>query len=87
MIDFKEIRLDEIDSTNKYCLEHLEELDDKTVVIADKQFDGKGRQGRKWVSDDSKNAFVSIVLKPEQCTTNRSYPLTSLTQYLSVIIC
>ncbi len=87
MQNIKEIKLKTVDSTNKYGFDNLNELEDKTVIIAETQYAGKGRQGRKWISDDSKNAFVSIVLKPEHCTTNQGYPLTSLTQYLSVIIC
>ncbi len=54
----------EIDSTNSYALEHLDQLMDGTMIVADSQTAGRGRFARKWVSD-SGNVHMSIVLKPD----------------------
>lgn len=77
------LKFDTIDSTNLYAMQNLEGLKDKQVIVADYQTAGKGTHGRKWVSDNSRNACVSIVLKPEM----ENYPYSNLTQYLSAILC
>ena len=40
--------LEEIDSTNKYAKEHIQNLSDKTVVYTFNQTNGRGRLERKW---------------------------------------
>lgn len=77
------LKLDTIDSTNLYAMQNLGNLKDKQVIVADYQTAGKGTHGRKWISDNSRNACVSIVLKPEI----ENYPYSNLTQYLSAILC
>lgn len=77
------LKLTSIDSTNLYAMQNLSNLNDKQVITADYQLSGKGRQGRKWISDDSKNAYISIVLKPD----TENYPYSNITQYLSVVLC
>lgn len=77
------LKFDTIDSTNLYAMQNLEVLKDKQVIVADYQTAGKGTHGRKWISDNSRNACVSIVLKPKI----ENYPYSNLTQYLSVILC
>lgn len=80
------IRLDEVDSTNLYALRNLDTLTDGQVIIAEKQTRGRGRFQRGWVSHAPNNLYMSIVLKP--CIElNKSTPLVSLTQYMSVVIC
>lgn len=51
----------ELDSTNKYCLDNYESLEDLDVVYALHQTNGRGRLGRSWFDDDS--ICMSIVLK------------------------
>lgn len=83
MSNIKILKLESIDSTNSYAMQNLSDLNDKQVITADYQSAGKGRQGRKWVSDNSSNAYVSIVLKPNIS----EYPYSNVTQYLSVVLC
>ena len=78
------IKLKEVNSTNLYAKEHLSELADKTVIIADRQTNGRGRFDRVWVDLGGDNLFMSIVLKPSDKFLN-VYP--NLTQYLSVVVC
>ncbi len=78
------VRLDEVDSTNSYALEHISSFDDGTVIYTPHQYMGRGRHNRKWIADDSENIYMSVVLKPQNIDT---YPFPNLTQYLSVVLC
>ena len=79
----KFVFLEEIDSTNKYVKENLEELADKTVVYANSQTAGRGRMQRVWNSNSGDNIYASIVLKP---STELKEVYSNLTQYLSLTL-
>ncbi len=53
----------EIDSTNRSMSRSVEVLPDRTVFIADKQTQGRGRYGRSWQSDNPGNLYMSLLLK------------------------
>lgn len=74
------IYLKSLDSTNTYAKQHLQDLSDRSVVIADVQAAGRGRQGRAWLSDKPGNIYLSIVLKPKQASQEE---LMALTQKLA----
>lgn len=59
----KSIHFENIDSTNTYLKNNYEHLDDQTFVSADNQTNGKGRNARTWISEDSKNLLFSLLLK------------------------
>lgn len=80
----KIIRLEEIDSTNNYAKSFIEDFDDKTVICANSQTNGRGRLNRKWLDLGPGNLFFSIVLKPSDEFKN---VYSNLTQYASVILC
>lgn len=80
----REIRLEEIDSTNNYAKLNLDNLADKTVIYAVRQTSGRGRLSRSWVDLGEGNLFMTIVLKPSG-TFDEKY--SNLTQYLSVCLC
>lgn len=82
--EYSIVKLEEADSTNAYALEHFDFFDDKTVIVAEKQTSGRGRYNRKWMSDDSSNLYITIVLKPKD---GKNVPYANMTQYLSVILC
>lgn len=63
---FKILKLDEIDSTNRYTLENIHTLEDCTAVVAKVQTAGRGRKGREWVSTDGDNLYFSLLLKDPQ---------------------
>lgn len=78
------IKLEETKSTNTYSKEHITLLEDKTVVHALRQTQGRGRLNRVWIDLGENNLFFSIVLKP----SNSFKPVYSnLTQYASIILC
>lgn len=55
---------DSIDSTQNQAMKMALDADDGTVIIAEKQTSGKGRQGRKWVSPKG-GIWLSIILHPK----------------------
>jgi BirA family biotin operon repressor/biotin-[acetyl-CoA-carboxylase] ligase len=56
---------DSVDSTNNIAKRLLSESNKEgTVVLADNQTQGKGRQGRTWYSEENVGIYLSIILKP-----------------------
>lgn len=83
----KIIQKDEISSTNTWSKENIYELEDKTIIIANRQTQGRGRFVRKWISDNPKNLYLSFVLKPKGDKKFLSeLPLANLTQYLAIVL-
>lgn len=78
------IQLDTVNSTNSYAKLNIDNLNDRTVIHALHQTDGRGRLNRSWIDLGDDNLFMSIILKPSD-TFNEIYP--NLTQYLSVCLC
>ena len=58
-----ELYLEEVDSTNKYSKEHIDELADKTIVYTYNQTAGRGRLNRKWCYTGKDNIYASIIAK------------------------
>jgi len=77
------IDLPEIDSTNNYAKEKIAELQDKDVILAEIQTNGRGRLNREWLNSGKNNIFMSIVLKP---SIEFREHFANITQYLSVIV-
>ncbi len=80
----REVYLKKINSTNIYGKEHLAELDDKTIIYADRQTSGHGRLSRSWIDLGGDNLFLSFILKP---SVSFKELYSNLSQYLSVILC
>lgn len=76
--------LGKVHSTNSYALDNFSSFEDRTIVFSKHQTNGRGRYNRHWVSDETENLFITILLKPENIDT---FPFSNLTQYLSVIVC
>jgi len=57
--------LDEVSSTNEYAKSLLETAPDGTIVLADAQTAGTGRQGRKWYSPVG-GIWMSVILRTEK---------------------
>lgn len=56
------VALDEVDSTNGYLLERAAALHDGTIVCAEYQTAGRGRQGRKWLAPRGAAVMLSVLL-------------------------
>lgn len=78
------ITFEQLNSTNTYCKENIETLDDKTIVVADFQTSGYGRFNRSWVDLGTENIYMTFVLKPSE---ELSVVYANLTQYLSLCLC
>ncbi len=76
------INFDELDSTNTYARQHLEELNNFDIISCETQSQGHGQFERKWYSTDKNggNIYISIVLKPQNITH-----LDELTRYVAQI--
>ena len=75
--------LNDVDSTNKYAKELINELTNKTLIYTDVQTSGRGRLNRKWNYNSGSNIYASIVLKPSM---NMKEVYSNLTQYLSLVL-
>lgn len=64
-MEWRIVRLDEVDSTNEYAKRLIPNVEEGTVVIARRQSSGKGRRGRKWASPEG-GLWMSVVLKPPE---------------------
>ncbi|CAD6521764.1 Biotin--acetyl-CoA-carboxylase ligase [metagenome] len=53
-----------IDSTQNQAMKMASDVDDGTIIIAEKQTSGKGRSGRKWISPKG-GIWFSIVMHPK----------------------
>lgn len=84
MDNLREIYFENIDSTNRWAKNNIETLEDKTVVVAGAQTQGRGRLQRNWVDLGQGNLFMSLVLKPGE---NFDEHYANLTQYMSISLC
>ncbi len=75
--------LEEVESTNKYAKEHIDEYANMTVIYTDNQTAGRGRLNRVWNYMGKDNIYASIILKPSD-TMKEIY--SNLTQYLCVVL-
>lgn len=63
-IGHKIIWLEEVDSTNNYARKLIENGEEEgALVLARKQTQGRGREGRNWISPEG-GLYMSLVLKP-----------------------
>ncbi len=71
------IKLDAIDSTNEFLkgLSTQQELENFTVVTAEKQTKGKGQMGAVWSSETGKNLIMSILVKDFLLDINQLFNL------------
>lgn len=70
-----------IESTNRWAMDNTAtlEVDALTVVTADEQTAGYGRQGRTWISPAEKNLYATFCL-----FLSESYPLFTFVMALSI---
>lgn len=73
---------DSIDSTNTFVKQNYAKLKDGTVVISEKQTDGRGRLGRSFVSEPGVGIYMSVLLKPDKLDR-----ISSLTAITAIGVC
>lgn len=79
MQNYPLIILDSVDSTNQYA---LNQSAPSLICLAEYQTQGRGRQGRQWVSPYASGLCLSI----KQRYTELCYPLSGLNIALAVIV-
>ena len=77
------VYLETVDSTNGWAKEHIDELNDMTLVYTFNQTSGRGRLNRRWNNLGTGNIYASIVLKPSD---KMEEVYSNLTQYLCVVL-
>jgi len=76
----------EIASTSTFAMQNISSFQDKDVLMAEIQTQGRGRFDRKWISDKPENIYISFVLKPA-ILLDKPSPLNNISQYLSLKVC
>ena len=69
-----------MDSTNNYIAKLAKEgkLDSGTVIMADEQFEGRGRRGTDWSAEAGKNLTMSLFTKDVNMSVDRQFNLTKI---------
>lgn len=60
-LNYHLVLLDQLESTNNYALNHINNLPDRSLISCDWQYNGRGRFGRHWLSTIAHDLTVSIV--------------------------
>ncbi|NWF51147.1 MAG: biotin--[acetyl-CoA-carboxylase] ligase [Ignavibacteriaceae bacterium] len=79
------IYIEEIDSTNRFLSSSNEKYDNGTVVLAEKQTEGKGRKDRVWLSARGLNLTFSILLTEKKIIL-KNHQLINLASSLCVAL-
>lgn len=75
---------DNVDSTNLWAKELAEAgAAEGTLLVADRQSDGRGRRGRSWSSPAGESIYMSLILRPEILPEQAS--MLTLVMGLSVV--
>ncbi len=72
---------EELDSTQTYLKQRINQFNHGTIVCAERQTAGRGRYDRKWISNPG-GLYFSVLLKPVK--TNF---LSNLTQLMALSVC
>ena len=80
MMEAKVIRLDEVDSTNRWLRDYVPS-DDETVSICTAEFqtDGQGCGGNSWESERGKNLLFSVLIHPSDIAANEQFQISMAT--------
>jgi|AGTN01.3.fsa_nt_gi birA, biotin-[acetyl-CoA-carboxylase] ligase region len=75
------IRVDEIDSTNRYLKQLAGEqyLQEGSLVIADYQTGGRGQMGSTWFSSKGDNLLFSLLIYPKDVQANGQFVISCIT--------
>jgi BirA family biotin operon repressor/biotin-[acetyl-CoA-carboxylase] ligase len=72
------IKLERVDSTNRYALDMAKNglLHEGAIISANEQFSGKGQRGSSWQTMAGKNLTLSLYLKPHFLHANQQFLLS-----------
>ena len=89
MREFRIIRIDETDSTNRWMKELIqlhpsEETQHEMVVVCDYQTAGRGCGSNSWEAEQGKNLLMSVLMHPKMVSARTQFIIT---QIVSVALC
>ena len=89
MREFRIIRIDETDSTNRWMKELIqlhpsEETQHEMVVVCDYQTAGRGCGSNSWEAEPGKNLLMSVLMHPKKVSARTQFIIT---QIVSVALC
>jgi BirA family biotin operon repressor/biotin-[acetyl-CoA-carboxylase] ligase len=72
--------LHEVESTNTYAMNLLRDVNpiEGTIVYTDNQTHGKGQRGALWTSKIGQNMTVSVILKPQFLSLDKTFYLSKI---------
>lgn len=73
--NYKTRLIAELDSTNNYMLNCLDQFEDKTIVVTEYQNNGRGRTDKKWSSKIGIDLTVSLLYEFEKYFEFELFPL------------
>ena len=76
----KVIHLNEVGSTNTYAIDLLKDVKvpEGTVIITDKQSNGRGQRGNVWLAEPSMNLTFSCILSPSFLNASNHFYLSKI---------
>lgn len=77
------INFEELNSTNAYAKDNLNNLKNFDVITANSQTAGYGQWGRKWINTGVDNIYMTIILKPKKM----SDCFTNIVRYTAICLC
>lgn len=78
-MEAKVIRLDEVDSTNRWLRENAADEAATMVCVADFQTAGRGCGTNSWESERGKNLLFSLLIRPEGIEARRQFQISMAT--------
>ena len=83
MTDLRILRFDELESTNTEAISQARRgAAEGLCVVARRQTAGRGRAGRRWISEDGAGLYASLVLRPG--FESRHFPIVTLAAAVAV---
>lgn len=84
-MEIKVQAFESLDSSNDYLKKLAAQgATEGTVIIADEQTAGRGRMGRSFASAAGRGVYMSVLLRPQDCTVDCA---SSLTAMCAVAVC
>jgi BirA family biotin operon repressor/biotin-[acetyl-CoA-carboxylase] ligase len=79
-MDFKIIRIDQVDSTNAELQRVVDEsnIHEGYVIVANEQLSGRGYGSNYWESEEGKNLTFSLMLKPHHIKPSGQFDITRI---------
>ena len=78
-MEMRVIRLDEVDSTNRWLRENVAAVEATTVCVADFQTAGRGCGTNSWESERGKNLLFSLLMHPDGIAARQQFQISMAT--------